>query len=148
MNKITTFKIFAIISYFLIILAGEMIGLPFFLWLIFTLFDFGNTEQFFALLAVLGLIIVFIKMGSVRTVKNISLDIICLLLLSTQLARRLLIVPLEKFNYLAFIIPVTIFLLFYFVSIYFSMKNISSFKKHQHDKRCWQHWSGNMGASE
>ena len=34
-----------------------MIGLPFILWLIFTTFDFGNIDQFFAILGVTGIIL-------------------------------------------------------------------------------------------
>jgi len=51
----------------LIILAGEMIGLPFFLWLLFTLFDFGNIDQLFAFLAIGGLTISFINKNKKRT---------------------------------------------------------------------------------
>ena len=36
-----------------------MIGLPFILWLIFTTFDFGNIDQFFAILGVTGIILNF-----------------------------------------------------------------------------------------
>jgi hypothetical protein len=38
-------RITSLISYFLIILAGQMIGLPFILWLLFTAFQFGNIDQ-------------------------------------------------------------------------------------------------------
>ena len=101
---------------------GEMIGLPFFLWLLFTLFDFGNPDQLFAFLAVIGLTIIFIKLNSARTVKTILLDIGCFVLLASPIVRRLRVVPIEKFNYLAFIIPTTIFTVFYLVSIYFSIR--------------------------
>ena len=47
----------SIISYVLIILAGQMIGLPFFLWLIFTTFDFGNIDQLFAICGLIGIIL-------------------------------------------------------------------------------------------
>jgi hypothetical protein len=36
------FRIISIVFYLLIILKGDIIGLPFFLWLLFTVFDFGN----------------------------------------------------------------------------------------------------------
>src|SRR4051812_42066079 len=98
---------------------GEMIGLPFFLWLLFTLFDFGNADQLFAFLAVIGLIIIFIKRNSTRTVRAVLLDIVCFVLLASPIVRRLTDVPIEKFDYLAFIIPTIIFVLFYFLSICF-----------------------------
>jgi len=52
-------RITSLISYFLIILAGQMIGLPFILWLLFTAFQFGNIDQLFALLGIVGIILNF-----------------------------------------------------------------------------------------
>ena len=124
-----TFKIIAIVSYFLIILMGEMIGLPFFLWLIFTLFDFGNIDQIFAFFAIVGLTICFIKINSTRTLKIVMLDILCFVLLASPIVRRMTVVPLEKFNYLAFIIPTTCFVLFYFISIFFSVRQNQQIQK-------------------
>jgi hypothetical protein len=43
-----------------------MIGLPFFLGLLFTLFDFGNIDQHFAFLAIGGLTISFINKNKKR----------------------------------------------------------------------------------
>ena len=123
------FKIIAIISYLLIILMGEMIGLPFFVWLLFTLFDFGNTDQLFAFLAVIGLTISFIKFNSAPTLKRILFDIVCFVLLASPIISRLIAVPIEKFNYLAFIIPTTIFALFYIISIYFSVRQYLQIQK-------------------
>jgi hypothetical protein len=48
-------RIISIISYMLIILAGQIIGLPFILWLIFTTFDFGNIDQLFAIFGLVGI---------------------------------------------------------------------------------------------
>jgi hypothetical protein len=122
MKQQKTFKIIAVISYLLIILMGDMIGLPFFLWLLLTLFDFGNTDQLFAFLAFIGLTISFIKMNSTRTLRIVLVDVACFLLLASPIVRRLTAVPIEKFNYLAFIIPTIIFVLFYLLSIYFSVR--------------------------
>ena len=52
------YRVMAITSYLLIMLMGQMIALPLFFWLLFTLFDFGNIDQLFAFLAVVGLVIV------------------------------------------------------------------------------------------
>jgi hypothetical protein len=122
-------KIIAIASYLLIILMGDMIGLPFFVWLLFTLFDFGNSDQLFAVLAVIGLITIFTTMNSARTLKILLLDILCFVLLASPLVRRMAVVPLEKFNYLAFIIPTTIFVLLYFLSICFSARQYQRTQK-------------------
>ena len=99
-----------------------MIGLPFFMWLIFTLFDFGNIDQLFAFLGVIGLAISFVTFNSTRTLKILLLDIIGFMLLASPLIRRMTAIPIEKFNYLAFIIPTTIFGLFYIFSLYFSVR--------------------------
>ena len=122
MKQLKIFKIIAIVSYLLIILVGQLIGLPFFYWLLYTLFDFGNIDQLFAFLGVVGLTISFIKLNSTRTFKVLLLDIICFMLLASPIIRRMTAAPIELFNYLAFIIPTTIFSLFYIVSICYSIR--------------------------
>ena len=122
MKQLKIFKIIAIVSYLLIILVGQLIGLPFFYWLLYTLFDFGNIDQLFAFLGVIGLTISFIKLSSTRTFKVLLLDIICFMLLALPIIRRMTAAPIELFNYLAFIIPTTIFSLFYIVSICYSIR--------------------------
>ena len=102
-----------------------MIGLPFFIWLLFTLFDFGNPDQFFAFLGVIGLTISFITFKSKRTLKILLLDILCFMLLATPIIRRMTAIPIEKFNYLTFIIPTTIFGLSFIFSLYYSVRQYS-----------------------
>ena len=101
---------------------GSIIELPFFVWLLFTLFDFGNQDQLFALLGVSGLITNLIILNKTRTFKLLMLDIICFLLLASPIIRRLTAIPIEKFNYLTFLIPTTIFSLFYIFSLCFSVR--------------------------
>jgi len=115
-------KLISIVSYLLIILTGSMIGLPFFLWLLLTLFDFGNIDQFFAFWGVIGLTITFINLNKNRTWKILLIDIACFFLLASPLVRRMTAIPIEKFNYLAFIIPTTTFCLFYIFSLCFSFR--------------------------
>jgi hypothetical protein len=123
MKQQRIFKIIAVISYLLIILMGDMIGLPVFLWLLFTLFDFGNTDQLFAFLAVMGVAIIFIKLSSAQTIRTVLLDVLCFILMASPVVRRLMEVPIEKFMYLAFIIPAIIFVLLYFISICLSIRH-------------------------
>ncbi|MES2772674.1 MAG: hypothetical protein V4722_00725 [Bacteroidota bacterium] len=111
-------RVTAIISYLLIILMGQIIGLPVLLWLIFTLFDFGNIDQLFALMAIVGLTIISINHNKIRTSKILALDLLCFLLLASPIIRRMTAVPIELFNYLAFIIPTTLFALFYTASLF------------------------------
>ena len=108
---------------------GQIIGLPFFFWLITTLFDFGNPDQLFAFLAVVGLTIVFINRNKNITFKFIFIDIFCFSLLASPLVRRMTAIPIEKFNYLAFIIPTTLFVLLYIVSILFSFRQYLKMQK-------------------
>ena len=129
MKKYKIAKIISIVSYLLIILMGSMIGLPFFMWLIFTMFDFGNIDQLYAFFGVIGLVISFVTFNSTRTFKTLFLDIISFMLLASPLIRRLTAIPIEKFNYLAFVIPTTIFSLFYIFSLYFSVRQHSSNQK-------------------
>ena len=126
LKQLKAFKLIAIIAYLLIILMGQMIGLPFFIWLLFTLFDFGNIDQLFASFGVIGLTICFVTFNSTRTLKVLLLDIVSFMLLASPLIRRLTAIPIDKFNYLAFIIPITIFGLFYIFSFYFSVRQYFS----------------------
>jgi len=102
-----------------------MIGLPFFLWLLFILFDFGNPDQLFAFFGVMGLMISFITFRSIRTLKILLFDILSFILLAAPIIRRMTAIPIEKFNYLAFIIPTTIFGLSFIFSLYYSVRQYS-----------------------
>ena len=105
-------KIISLISYSLIILMGQMIGLPLILWLIFTSFNFGNSDQIFALLGLVGLILNFIKYGKSRLGKTLIF-----ILMILPIVRRLTEIPIEKFNYLTFQIPLLIFVIAYLIYI-------------------------------
>jgi hypothetical protein len=102
----------SIISYLLIILTGQMIGLPFFLWLILTTFDFGNIDQLFAIFGLLGIILNLTKW---RT--NIIVTILSFILMLSPIISRLVQVPIEMFDYLAFQIPLIIFIVTYLTYI-------------------------------
>lgn len=118
-------KYISIASYLIIILTGQMIGLPFFIWLVFTLLDFGNFDQLFAVLAVIGLTINIVNRHKKKRLNIILLDLGCFVLLISPIIRRMTAVPIEMFNYLAFIIPTTVFVLFYLISIGLSFKTYS-----------------------
>lgn len=107
----------SIISYLIIILVGEMIGIPFILWLIFTIFDFGNIDQIFAILGIIGIVLNFSKWKN-----KILITIISFILMLSPLLSRLLQVGIEKFDYLAFQIPLTIFIISYLLFIIVNIK--------------------------
>lgn len=107
----------SIISYLIIILAGEMIGLPFILWLVFTVFDFGNIDQIFAIFGITGIVLNLSKWKN-----KILITIISFILMLSPLISRLSQVEMEKFNYLAFQIPLTIFIITYLIFIIINIK--------------------------
>ena len=112
-----TTRTISLISYLIIILAGEMIGLPFILWLVFTIFDFGNIDQIFALFGIIGIVLNLSKWKN-----NILVTILSFILMLSPLISRLLQVEMEKFDYLAFKIPLTIFILTYLIFIIINIK--------------------------
>jgi len=101
---------------------GDTIGLPFFMWLLFTLLAFGSADQLFAFFGVAGLILNFVILNSKKTLQIIMQDVLGFMLLASPLIRRLTEVPIDKFNYPAFIIPTAMFVLFYIGSLYFSLR--------------------------
>ena len=111
-------KNISILSYLLIILAGQMIGLPFFLWLIYTIFDFGNIDQLFAILGIMG-----IGLNYTKWKNSILVMIISFFLMLSPLISRLMQVPLEKFNYLSFLVPLIVFISTYLIFVAMKIKN-------------------------
>ena len=114
------FRIISIVSFLLIILKGGMIGLPFFLWLVYTFFDFGNIDQLFALFAFIGVCMHLTKWKNKK-----PFTLLCFVLMLSPLISRMVQVPLERFNYRAFQIPFAIFVLAYliFIVLNFREKN-------------------------
>ena|SRR5688572_26802887 len=107
-----TIKAISIISYFLVILGGQMIGLPLVVWLIFTIFDFGNIDQLFSILAIIGIMLNFSKWRN-----SIPVMVLSFIVMLSPIISRMVQVPIEMFNYLAFQIPLTIFIITYFIFI-------------------------------
>ncbi len=91
---------------------GQTIGLPLILWLILTSFDFGNSDQIFAISGLIGLIMNFTKYGKLTLGKILSF-----ILMILPIARRQTEIPIEKFNYLTFQIPLLIFVTVYLIYI-------------------------------
>lgn len=106
-----------------------MIGAPFCVWLFFTLFNFGNIDQLFALLATTGLVIIFVNVNKIRGLKILLLDIFCFLLLASPVIDRLAQVPVRLFNYKAFIVPAALFVLLYCTSLFFGFVQYLQIKK-------------------
>lgn len=99
-------KIIAFCSYAFIILMGDMIGIPFLFWLLWTSFDLGNSDQVFAILGLIGSIILCTNYYNHRVLKIVSF-----VLMLTPIVRRVTEVPIELFNYPSFKIPLAIFII-------------------------------------
>jgi hypothetical protein len=92
---------------------GQMIGIPLIIWLFWTSFEFGSKDQIFAIIGLIGLISVFTKYY-----KNRVLRVLIFGLMLTPIVRRLTEISIEKFNYLAFQIPLLIFIISFLVLIF------------------------------
>lgn len=115
--NINIFRYTSIIFYMFIILMGQMIGLPFIFWLLFTCFDFWNIEQIFAVLGLLGIIL------NVTGWKNkVSVTILSFMMMLSPIMSRIMQTPIEKFNYFAFKIPLFLFIIFYLIFIILNAK--------------------------
>lgn len=118
MRMINFLKVTSIISYLLIILSGQIMGLPFICWLLFTIFDFGNIDQLFAALGIIGILLDFTKWKS-----NVLITILSLILMLSPLISRMVQVPIKMFNYLGFQVPLAIFIICYLVFIILNARN-------------------------
>ena len=116
----TTLKIISILAYLFIMLMGTMIGIPFIVWLLFTAFDFGNTDQIFAVLGILGILGILVNL--VKWKNSVPPAIVSFLMMLSPLISRTIQVPFELFNYLLFQIPLAIFIIGYPASVILTVK--------------------------
>lgn len=130
MKQQKIFVALAIVSYLSIILMGQMIGAPFLFWLLFNLFNFGEIDQLSAVLGVVGVGLIVKYSAFERTLRIVILDVLCFVLLAIPICGRLLTVPIEKFNYAAFTIPLSLFIVFYLVSLLFACRQLAKTKFH------------------
>lgn len=94
-----------------------MIPLPFLIWLIVTLFSFGNIDQVFAILGIAGIILNLVKWKD-----SYGKSIISFILMISPIISRLIQVSFEKFHYLGFEIPLVIFIVTYIIFIVLQIK--------------------------
>ena len=114
MKLSTVAKTISALSYFFIMLQGDMIAVPFGMWLVLALFDFTSIGPLFAMLAFLGGIL------ACRTKRQdrfyMTRILAAFLLLLSPLVWRLVSVPLELFYYTAFLLPLALFISCYLLS--------------------------------
>lgn len=104
-------------AYFLIFLHGMFISIPFILFLIFSLLDFGSTEQIFSVLGLAGVIGLLMISREETDWKKLLAEVLCFLCMASPIAWRMLDSPLSDFNYRAFILPAGIFGICFLLSI-------------------------------
>ena len=123
-------KTLSILSYCLIMINGNIVAIPFIVYLIsasISIFNLdGINQSVTSLIGIIGLII--IKNFEEETFKSIFINFLGFLILLVPLIERLSSVSIELFNYLSFKIPlilfVVLFLIFMLISIfdYFKIK--------------------------
>ena len=116
------FRTLAIVSYLFIFLQGMIIAIPFGCMLFVGLFEAEPLTRIFIILADIALPSLFILSFKERTKKSLLIEFIASFLLLSPLIRILSIIPIDKFNYFLFTIPVTCFVVLYPLSVFFSLK--------------------------
>ncbi|WP_267401566.1 MULTISPECIES: hypothetical protein [unclassified Chryseobacterium] len=110
-------KIISVLSYCCILIMGMMIAVPMILFLIGTAIDFGNIDQVFAILGIVGIVLTFISWK-----EGVSKSIIAFLFMISPIISRLFQAPVESFNYLVFTAPLAIFIITYLIVIILQIK--------------------------
>jgi hypothetical protein len=116
------FRTLAIVSYLFIFLQGMIIAIPFGCLLFVGLFEAEPLTRVFIILADIALLALFILSFRERPKTSLLIEFIAYFLLLSPLIRILSIVPIDKFNYLLFIIPVINFVVLYPLSVLFSFR--------------------------
>ena len=106
-------KELAVFCYFVIFLKGSVVSLPMFVYLLFTVADFGTIQQLFSAIAFVGLIIHFLHLWFRSRTKKFIADSFVFACLLAPILEKLFTIPLERFNYTLFLVPGLAFVLFY-----------------------------------
>ncbi len=99
-----------------------IIPIPFGCLLFAGLFEAEPVTRVFIILADIALLALFVLSFNERTKRSLIIELIAYFLLLSPLIRILSIVPIDKFNYLLFTIPVTSFAVLYPLSVLFSFR--------------------------
>jgi hypothetical protein len=106
-------------------LSGQMISSPFILFIVFTVYGSeGILTAISSLTGLTGLFTLLYLLRFNKTRKTILIESFILILLAVPIIERLTSVPIEMFNYPAFIFPVISFVVCYVLSLSFSWKEI------------------------
>lgn len=111
----------SIISYFCIVVNGDMAGIPFLLFLIFSLIDLGTMTEIGAFLGMGGLVLLFLIRNYTNTIKVLVGEIVAFVLLMAPILIRIKSLPANLFVYTGFLLPLFLFLLFYGLTMLVSL---------------------------
>jgi hypothetical protein len=99
-----------------------IIAIPFGYMLFVGLFEAETLTRIFIILADIALLTLFTLSFNQRSKRSLLIELIAYFLLLSPLIRILSIVPIDKFNYLLFIIPVISFVVLYPLSVLLSFR--------------------------
>ena len=124
-------RLFSIICYLFIFLSGQVIALPFGLFLATVMFDgVEPMERVLLILADVSLISLVIVSVNSKTVWSLVIEIVAFVLLLLPFIRMFIDWPLKTFNYLLFTVPFGGFVILYAASL---VKSIREYNLSQKD---------------
>lgn len=124
-NSRKIFKVLAVLSYCFIMLKGQMIALPFIMFIFFNLFGYEDALITLTSIAgIAGLLTLLIVTRYKLSKRTLLIEVLVFLLLCAPIIERLTSVPIELFNYAIFIIPLIGFVLFYVLYLSSSFEEI------------------------
>jgi hypothetical protein len=111
----------ALISYFCIVVNGDMAGIPFLFFLIYALFDLWTMTEIGAFLGIGGLVLLFLMRNKKDPVRIFIAEVVAGILLMAPILIRIKSLPAHLFLYTGFLLPLVLFLLFYGLTLIVSM---------------------------
>jgi hypothetical protein len=125
MKRYNVLKLSAVISYLVITFKGSMIAFPLGLCIIgWIVFPESLVQTLYSVGALAGLIVIAIMVKRRNTRRRILYEMAALILLILPIVGRMTAIPMNLFNYGAFIIPASSFIILYLCSLLVSLRNV------------------------
>jgi O-antigen/teichoic acid export membrane protein len=113
-------------------LKGQMIALPFIMFIFFNLFGYEDALiTITSIASIAGLLTLLVVTRYRLTKRTLLIEVLAFLLLCVPIIERLISAPLVLFNYALFIIPLIGFVLFFVIYLTFTFNEL---KKKRADK--------------
>lgn len=113
----------ALIFYFLIILQGDMIGIPLVIWLLYSLSQFGKISQLFAIVAIVGSILFTLTHSNYKPTATLFIRLLAICMMLSPILWKLSVLPFHLFNYSSFVTPI---LLFMAISVFLILSDLAT----------------------